>query len=432
MTSPEEEKKDYYAPEDDGSKQPVRSKIIRWIIIAIIVAAVIFGVKWYMGMQAMKGMMMAKQRQAAMNATPIVVLGEAQAADLANVHEYIGNVESIQTVAVKTQVSGQIVRVNFREGSIVRAGQTLFSIDSSQYAATAALRRAQISQAKAELDKAQKYLNRIKAADPRSVSATDLDTAQSTVLAAQASVAQAEASLKLAEIDLRHTRITAPITGRIGKALFTKGNYVTQSSTALATIVQMDPIRVTFNMPDRDYLDQIAQFKRPGAVFKTTLKLANGQEIAANGTRDFEDNQVSNNTGTLAIRIRYRNAQGLLIPGSMVRVSTQPVTRKMVTTIPQEAIQADAQGDFVYVVDSSNVAQLRRVQLGDEYGVSREIISGITAGEKIVVQGVQSVVPGKKVKPVKANNDSQSAAEQAKQSGSGAIVTTSKDSQGAK
>ena len=400
MTSPEEEKKDYYAPEDGGNKQPMRSRIIRWIIIAIIVAAVVFGAKWYMGMQATKGMMAAQQRQAAMNAVPIVVLGEAQASDLANVHEYIGSVESIQTVAVKTQVSGQIMRVNFREGSIVRAGQTLFSIDSSQYAATAALRRAQISQAKAELDKAQKYLNRIKAADPRSVSATDLDTAQSTVLAAKASVAQAEASLKLAEIDLRHTNITSPITGRIGKALFTKGNYVSPASanSALATIVQMDPIRVTFNMPDRDYLDQIAQFKRPGAVFKTTLKLANGQEIAANGTRDFEDNQVSNNTGTLAIRIRYRNAQGLLIPGSMVRVATQPVTRKMVTTIPQEAIQADAQGDFVYVVDSNNIAQQRRVQLGDEYGVSREVISGITAGEKIVVQGVQNLHEGSLVK----------------------------------
>ena len=365
-----------------------------WVKIAaaVVVIAVVF-----FGYRAWKDGASQPVQQAA--AEPVVIVKQVEKFDASSVpSEYVGRVESIQSVSVKPQISGEIAKVCFKEGSVVKAGQLLFQIDPKQYEATVQLRKAELQQAEANLVTAEKYYKRVTAASERAVSATDRDTAEGNFLQAKAAVAQAKAALKLAQIDLGYCRITSPITGKIGRALYTKGNYVTPQITELASIVQMDPIRVSYPLPDRDYLDQLSLFKEDGSVYNTSLILSNGEKYNVPGKRDFENNRVDQTTGTIMMRLRFANKEGMLIPGEMVRVFTKPVKSHIVNAVPQTAVMADEQGDYVYVINADNTARQARVTLGREFGELREVTSGVEAGENVAVAGLQRMRPGAKVR----------------------------------
>ena len=365
-----------------------------WVKIAaaVVVIAVVF-----FGYRAWKDGSSQPVQQAA--AEPVVIVRQVEKFDASSVpSEYVGRVESIQSVSVKPQISGEIAKVCFKEGSLVKAGQLLFQIDPKQYEATVQLRKAELQQAEANLVTAEKYYKRVTAASERAVSATDRDTAEGNFLQAKAAVAQAKAALKLAQIDLGYCRITSPITGKIGRALYTKGNYVTPQITELASIVQMDPIRVSYPLPDRDYLDQLSLFKEDGSVYNTSLILSNGEKYNVPGKRDFENNRVDQTTGTIMMRLRFANKDGMLIPGEMVRVFTKPVKSHIVNAVPQTAVMADEQGDYVYVINADNTARQARVTLGREFGELREVTSGVEAGENVAVAGLQRLRPGAKVR----------------------------------
>ena len=379
-----------------------------WVKIAaavVVIAVVFFGYK------AWKDGSSQPVQQAA--AEPVVIVKQVEKFDASSVpSEYVGRVESIQSVSVKPQISGEIAKVCFKEGSVVKAGQLLFQIDPKQYEATVQLRKAELQQAEANLVTAEKYYKRVTAASERAVSATDRDTAEGNFLQAKAAVAQAKAALKLAQIDLGYCRITSPITGKIGRALYTKGNYVTPQITELASIVQMDPIRVSYPLPDRDYLDQLSLFKEDGSVYNTSLILSNGEKYNVPGKRDFENNRVDQTTGTIMMRLRFANKDGMLIPGEMVRVFTNPVKSHIVNAVPQTAVMADEQGDYVYVINADNTARQARVTLGREFGELREVTSGVEAGENVAVAGLQRLRPGAKVR-IETSADEKPAAEKA-------------------
>lgn len=379
-----------------------------WVKIAaaVVVIAVVF-----FGYRAWKDGSSQPVQQAA--AEPVVIVKQVEKFDASSVpSEYVGRVESIQSVSVKPQISGEIAKVCFKEGSVVKAGQLLFQIDPKQYEATVQLRKAELQQAEANLVTAEKYYKRVTAASERAVSATDRDTAEGNFLQAKAAVAQAKAALKLAQIDLSYCRITSPITGKIGRALYTKGNYVTPQITELASIVQMDPIRVSYPLPDRDYLDQLSLFKEDGSVYNTSLILSNGEKYNVPGKRDFENNRVDQTTGTIMMRLRFANKEGMLIPGEMVRVFTKPVKSHIVNAVPQTAVMADEQGDYVYVINADNTARQARVTLGREFGELREVTSGVEAGENVAVAGLQRLRPGAKVR-IETSADEKPAAEKA-------------------
>lgn len=379
-----------------------------WVKIAaavVVIAVVFFGYK------AWKDGSSQPVQQAA--AEPVVIVRQVEKFDASSVpSEYVGRVESIQSVSVKPQISGEIAKVCFKEGSVVKAGQLLFQIDPKQYEATVQLRKAELQQAEANLVTAEKYYKRVTAASERAVSATDRDTAEGNFLQAKAAVAQAKAALKLAQIDLGYCRITSPITGKIGRALYTKGNYVTPQITELASIVQMDPIRVSYPLPDRDYLDQLSLFKEDGSVYNTSLILSNGEKYNVPGKRDFENNRVDQTTGTIMMRLRFANKEGMLIPGEMVRVFTKPVKSHIVNAVPQTAVMADEQGDYVYVINADNTARQARVTLGREFGELREVTSGVEAGENVAVAGLQRLRPGAKVR-IETSAEEKPAAEKA-------------------
>ncbi|MBL3539193.1 efflux RND transporter periplasmic adaptor subunit [Aminivibrio sp.] len=407
MTSPEQ------INNTEKTNKP-KSKIGRTIIVLLLMAALAFFGKSYLDGRSNGKQPVQRQPQA-----PAVVLSVVEKADLAVGREYIGRVDPIQTVSLKPQISGEIEKVHFKEGSMVKAGQLLFTIDDRQYKAMVALRKAELAKAEATYDRALKYDKRLKAADVRSVSASDIELSESDVLQGKAAVEQAKAMVRLAEIDLGYTRITAPIAGQIGEALLTKGNYVTPSSGDLTTIVQIDPIRVTFSLPDKEYLDQLEAFKSSDdSVYDATVRLANGKIYPAKGARDFENNVMDEKTGTIRISLLFENTQGFLVPGAMVRVMAKPAKSRITSVIPQEAILADAEGDFVYSVDANDIAHKSRVKLGEEFGTMREVVSGLEPGERIILRGLQSVRPEVKVRPVSATNgnDSKTPAERAMES----------------
>ena len=386
------------------------------VIVVVLVAAGAFFFKDRLFPTSKGGQPPMAQMQAP---TPTVVVAQVEASNLALSKEFVGKVEAIQTVDLLPQVAGEILQVHFKEGSLVKAGQLLFSLDSQEYKATVDLRRADLAKAKANHDRAKTYYARLKAADVRSVSAVDLDTARNDLLQAEAGIAQAQAALRLAEINLEHTRIKAPISGQIGKATFTKGNYVSAATPPLATITQVDPIRVVFALPDKDYLDQIKAFKSSkDSVFAATLRLANDQAYAFKGVRDFEDNQIDESTGSMMVRLRFKNADALLVPGAMVRVESKPIKPQSAILIPQEALLADTLGDYVYVIDKEQKTDRRNVKLGSQFGNKQEIVSGLNVGETIVVSGIQALQPGIAVETVMLgeHKGSETPAEKAKES----------------
>ena len=299
--------------------------------------------------------------------------------------EYIGKAEAIQTVNVCPEVSARIAKVHFKDGAFVKAGETLFTLNNSQYQATVNLRKAELSKAEANLSQAQKYLSRLKAADRRSVPASDMDTAESNVKQAQAEIAQAKANLQIAQIDLNNVRVKAPISGKIGRAQFTQGNYVT-TGTVLAVINQIDPIRISFNLPDREYMNN------KNLEGKAQIILADGNLYDGLGKKDFDDNTMNSSTGTLTTWLRFDNKNGVIFPGSLVRVVLSSPEEQMIL-IPQAAILSGSDSDYVYVAEN-NKAVRRKIVSGVEKGNYRAVKSGLRENDYVIVEGIQSISDG--------------------------------------
>ncbi|NOU35577.1 MAG: efflux RND transporter periplasmic adaptor subunit [Kiritimatiellaceae bacterium] len=315
------------------------------------------------------------------------------------VEEYIAKVEPVQQVTIRPQISGTIEAVHFKEGDFVKAGDRLFTIQPDSYWAAIAVREAELAQAEAALSRAEKYYDRIKSADARSISKTSLDTAESDCLQAKAAVKQTEANLNLARINLGYTEITAPISGRIGIAEITKGNYVTPASSALASIVQTDPVRVVFSVTDRAYLSLRQQILAGTASsLSAHVRLPNGTVLPVVGKKDFDDNMMSDRTGTMAVRFAFDNADGLLVAGGYVKVLLENPDAPQGIKIPQKAVLVDQQGSYVLTVDEAGKVSAARIKTGAQLGADVIVESGLKAGDHVVIDGVQKAVPGATVK----------------------------------
>ena len=309
--------------------------------------------------------------------------------------EYIAAVEPVQQVQVRSEVSGYLDELHFTEGSTVQAGDLLFTIDQNRYKAMVEVRVAELARAQAERDRAQKFFERMQEADKRSVSQSDVDTAESDDLQALANLMQAQANLNLAKIDLAYSEIRAPISGRIGATKLTKGNYVNSSAEVLAHIVQTDPIRIVFSMTDRAYLDfrgTVADRQDNGLVAQ--VKLPNGVVLPIKGKKDFDDNMMNANTGTLAVRYLFDNPNELLVSGGYVNIMLGKPERAHGIRIPQRAILVDAEGSYVLTVTEQGMVGVARVTLGSAIESDIEVTAGLSPGDRVVVDGVQKVQPG--------------------------------------
>ncbi|WP_319576891.1 efflux RND transporter periplasmic adaptor subunit [uncultured Desulfobacter sp.] len=326
---------------------------------------------------------------------PAVIAVELKERPLDVLEDHIATVEPVQEVMVRSEVAGYIDDVHFTEGSFVKAGDLLFTIDQKQYQAMVDVREAELARAKAELDRAEKFFKRMREANKRSVSQSDLDTAESDKLQAVANLKQAAANLNLAKIDLGYAKVRAPISGRIGVAKVTKGNYVTSASNELARIVQISPIRVVFSMTDRAYLDFRAQeLAGTSDGMVAYIRLPNGTQLPLVGKKEFDDNVMNPETGTMAVRYLFDNPDGRLVPGGYVNILLGLRQRPMGIRIPQRAVLLDPKGSYVLTVNGEGQVGTARVEIGESVEGDFVVLSGLKAGDRIVVDGVQKARPG--------------------------------------
>ena len=327
---------------------------------------------------------------------PAVVAQELKDEPLDVLDEYIATVEPVQEVMIKTEVSGYIDAVHFKEGAMVEEGDLLFTIDQKQYQAMIAVREAELARTDAELKRSMQFLERMHEASARSISQSDLDTAESDYLQAVAAQKQAEANLNLARIDLAYAEVRAPIHGRIGAAMLTKGNYVdSMMGDTLARIVQSSPIRAVFSMTDRAWLDLRSQELNGAANgLIARIRLPNGVEVPAIGKKDFDSNVMSSETGTIAVRYLFDNPDGLLVPGGYVNILLGQPEPPMGIRVPRKSVLTDPQGSYVLTVNADGQVSQARIELGQSIADEVVVLSGLKAGDRVVIEGLQKVQPG--------------------------------------
>lgn len=338
---------------------------------------------------------------------PKVVLATIESRDIVPSTEYIGHVEAIQAVDLRARVEGFLDAVKFKEGDTVKADTVLYVLEQDQYQARVAADEAIVKQNEAELTRAKQQLARLQAARPESISASDLDNGTAAVATAKAKLAESRANLTQSRLNLDYTTIQAPITGRIGRTAFTRGNFVSPSSGTLARVVQIDPVRVVYSISENDIPSIQAAVSDAGKnednrLLSPRIRLADSTPYDEGGQVDFVDNQVDPTTGTVAVRARFPNKDGQLLPGQYVTVLVKKSDPVVLPVVPQAAVLTSQEGRSVLVLDNENRATPRPITIGPAVGTMWAVESGLKAGEKIIVQGIQKVKPGQVVEPAKA------------------------------
>lgn len=327
-----------------------------------------------------------------------ILAQKAQNKDVASFNNKISYIEAINEVNLLSQVTGAVENILFEEGGLVKEGDILFEIDPSKYQAAFDLAKARLDSANANFVKAERDYNRqVKLSDQKFASKATFDMAESAYLQAKAAVEEAKANLDIATIDLDNTKVRSPISGKIGKALVTKGNYVVASQVVLAKIVQVNPVRISFSMTDKEYATIKKQgYKKEDLTARITL--ATGDVITEKVIDAFLDNSVNPTTATLSVYADVANDAAMLIPGNYVQSAISDNKPVYSVVVPQTAVNYDKDGAFVYIAkinkeksaenDLHGVAEQRRVVLGETLNDSEQaVISGLSEGDLVVVQG---------------------------------------------
>jgi membrane fusion protein (multidrug efflux system) len=326
--------------------------------------------------------------------------------------ELPGRTTAYEVAEIRPQVTGIIQKRLFSEGSEVKAGQPLYQIDPASYRVAVASAAAALARAKAELEpvrlKAMRYAEMVRS---KAVSQQDNDDAQAAFALATASVAAAEANLEAARIDLARTTVTAPISGRISRALATPGGLVTANQAqAMAVIHRLDPIYVDLTQSNTELL-RLRQAVESGAIQSagtTTvhLLLEDGSPYPLPGTLELTEATVDTSTGTVTLRAVFPNPKRVLLPGMYVRAIVEQGGIPQALLVPQEAILRDAHGAAtVLVVDADDRVAARPVELDRSVGTHWIVRSGLEAGERVIVEGLQKVRPGMEVRVIEAKDN---------------------------
>ncbi len=323
--------------------------------------------------------------------------------------ELAGRTVAFQSSEVRPQVSGVIQRRYFTEGSIVRKGQPLYQIDPSLYRAAANEAQASVANARATYEAARIRAERFAPlAKAEAVSQQDYTDAVATQRQAQAQIQLNRAQLDTARINLRFTTVPAPITGRIGRSLFTVGALVSATQAdPLTTIQQLDPIFVDIQQSAADLLALRRGLASGGvtpARAEVRLKLEDGSDYGYAGAVEFAEVVVDQATGTVNLRARFPNPQGLLLPGMFVRAVFSQSVQNNAFLVPQQAVQRDPRGQAtLFVVGAGNKAEQRTVDAGRSLGAYWVVTKGLKPGDKIITQGLADLKPGAPIQPVPAN-----------------------------
>ena len=335
---------------------------------------------------------------------PAVTVVKVTAAEIKPSTTFTGRIEARNKVDLRARVDGFLEKRLFTEGADVAESELLFVIEKGLY-------QAAVDQAKAALETAESTL---KLADLDVDRQTQLFqrnvTAQATLEQATAKQGEArgnmlaqKAALEKAELQLSYTDIKSPISGRIGRASVSLGNFVSPSNGALATVVSQDPIYASFPVTQREMLAvRKQQAAGKGGEYVIYVQLADGSRYPGAGKIDFLDNTVNQGTDTVQVRAAFANPDRVLVDGQLVTVVAEEGKGESALVVPQQALQVDQTGPYVLVVDKDNKIQIRRVETDAARGVNIVIRKGLAADELIVTEGIQRVRPGQVVAPTEA------------------------------
>lgn len=332
-----------------------------------------------------------------------------QSQPIENVVEVPGRLEAVRTAEVRARVNGIVQRRLYQEGTDVRQGQALFAIDPREMRAELNAAQAALARAEATAANAAREVERYEGlVAKRAISQQEYDTAVARLRTAEADVSQARARAEAAQLDLSYTTVTAPISGRAGRAQVTEGALVSAGSATLLTkIEQIDPIYVNFSQSSSDVLHirkEIAsgRLKMPEGRATAHLVLEDGSVYPHPGVLNFFDLRIDEATGTAAFRAEFPNPDRALLSGQFVRVRVDAGIRSDGLLVPQRAVNVSPQSASVLVVGEKDIVESRPVTLGELRGDSWVILSGLTPGERVIVAGVQKAQPGKPVRVVTA------------------------------
>jgi membrane fusion protein (multidrug efflux system) len=336
---------------------------------------------------------------------PAVTVATVSVENVAPVSTYVGRVDPIQSVQIMARITAFLEKIDFTEGGDVKTGHILFELEKAPFEAAVQAAEAQLDKAQAAYRQADaEYQRQARLNQQGFAPQATLDQARATRDSDAADVEAAKANLATATINLGYTTIWSPTDGRIGKALFSVGALVTPASAALATVVQIEPIRVVFAVPDHDVISAEQHTgTTPGEIAATLaldLRLSNGTPYGHQGRIEFINNQVDPTTGTVSVWGHFENPERLLLPGAFATVelhSAQPEHRPLV---PVAAVQQDKQGAFVLLVGPDDTLKEQRVTLGPQVGQYFVVTQGLSGGEHVIVEGIQKVQPGQKVNPL--------------------------------
>ena len=340
------------------------------------------------------------------NAPPDVGFRVMAATSVPIVTELPGRINALRTAEVRPQISGVILKRLYAEGALVRQGQPLYQIDASLYRAAAAQASANLASAQASAEAARAKADRFKPlAAAQAVAQQDYVDAAAAARAASAAVAQNRAALSTAQINLRFTTVPAPITGRIGRSLFTEGALVTTGQAdPLAVISVLDPIYVDIQQSSSALLALRRQLAAGGVAPVTAevrLSLDDGSDYDVPGVVEFSEVTADPGTGTVTLRARFPNPQGLLLPGMFVRARFAQARVTNAFLVPQVALTRDPKGNAeVFVVGAGNKAVARMVTADHTQGNDWVVTAGLKAGDRVITQGLGKLRAGQAVKPV--------------------------------
>ncbi|WP_105200762.1 MULTISPECIES: efflux RND transporter periplasmic adaptor subunit [unclassified Pseudoalteromonas] len=337
---------------------------------------------------------------------PAVSVYDVQVEEIGQYREFVARTEAFQEASIQARVSGELIERTFIEGSQVEKGQLLLKIDPSEYRASVSELEATLRSNKAIADRAERDLKRGREiASDGFISAADLDKLETNYNQALAAVKASEAGLEKARLNLGYTEIQAPFSGMIGKVNYDVGNIVGPNSGSLAELTDIDPIYVNFQVEEADYITYQQQQQQKNAdpskvQLDLALRLPNNTDFAQNGELDFADTKIDRSTGTVELRAKFDNPDGIVMPGLFVTLIVESKEKQKQALVPQAAVQVNQQGNFVLVVKEDNTVAQRLVKLGRRIDAMWVVDSGLEQGERVIVEGLQKVRSGISVQPV--------------------------------
>jgi membrane fusion protein (multidrug efflux system) len=313
--------------------------------------------------------------------------------------ETVAQTEGAKEVEIRPRVGGILLKKLFEEGTPIKAGQAMFLIDPVPYEIALANAKAQLVQQEARVEQTQRETVRLDGLlATQSISKREADNAGSDNALARAGLAQYKAGVREAELNLSYTTVISPLSGIAGRFEFSEGALVNANTSLLTKVSQINPIWVRFSLSDSE-LAQLGGYLTPANVKKVTLLLPDGREYAKKGTLNFAASSIDPELGTQQLRATFENVDKSLLPGQFVRVSVTTGEQDGVFVVPQTAVLTNDQGKFVYVANEKNEATIKPIIVGNWLGKNWVVLSGLKAGEKVVVDNLIKLRPGALVAP---------------------------------